>query len=88
MGARLHSLLDAERLAQCQAADEADRLADAERCDWAVIRAREGQRYQRPYWIFAERRPDQLAITHPLASARKAAQRPDPSRFDHLGDLS
>lgn len=85
MGTLLHSALDAQRLAECAAADEADRQADAARCDLAVMRAREGQRYQRPYWMFAERRADQERITHPLATAARGARHPRPSRF---GDLS
>lgn len=85
MGTLLHSALDAQRQAECAAADEADRQADAERCDLAVMRAREGQRYQRPYWMFAERRADQLRITHPLATPQRARQF-DPHRFG--GDAS
>lgn len=83
MGTLLHSALDAQRLAECAAAEEADRQADAARCDLAVMRAREGQRHQRPYWMFGERRPDQLRITHPLAARpdRERVRLPDPHRF-------
>lgn len=87
MGALLHSALDPQRRAECEAADEADRQADAARCDLAVMHACEAQRHQPPYWMFAERRPDQLRIAHPLAARPEPerARLPDPHRF---GDLS
>jgi hypothetical protein len=88
MGTLLHSALDPERRAECKAADAADRQADSARCDLAVMRAREDQRHQRPYWMFADLRPDQLRNAHPLAATPRPRQ-PDPHRFPtNFGALS
>lgn len=75
MSALLDSALDRQRLAECLAGDEADRLADE---DLRIAQARRDAQFRPPYWSFAALEPRQARNSHPAGGPdRSIFRRPE-----------